>query len=105
MITFKTYQELDQYLKGHTDLCMTRRYLNNAIKDEASFLVKSSKEKGKEAKQKYTKQAQEDYLEEINEYLASDIQITAMSVMGYRRRIHSWAIAGSIKDYIKAQEA
>ena len=107
---FESYTDLEQYLKDHTDLCMVRRYLADQVKEEANFLVKSkgrlTKEEKKQAQADCTKQAQEDYLEDINYYLTSDSpDLTSMSVMGYRRKIHAWAIADQITYYKQSLEA
>lgn len=107
---FKSYTDLEQYLKDHTDLCMVRRYLADQVKEEANFLVKSMgklpKEERLAAVAKCTKEAQEDYLEDINYYLTSDSpDLTSMSVMGYRRKIHAWAIADQITYYKQTLEA
>ena len=106
---FESYTDLEQYLKGHTDLCMVRRYLADQVKEEANFLVKSkgklTKEEKAKAKDACTKEAQEDYLEDINYYLSGDSpELTPMSVMGYRRKIHAWSIAGEIKNYKESLE-
>lgn len=110
MTTFKSYDDLVGYLKGYTDLCMVLRYLLDQVTEEANFLVKSNlparakKEEKKAALLKYMEQAQEDYLEEINTYLETDADLSSMSVMGYRRKVHAWAIADSIKEYRKVME-
>ena len=106
---FKSYTDLEQYLKDHTDLCMVRRYLACQVKEEATFLVKSkgkiTKEEKAKATAECTREAQEDYLEDINYYLTGDCpEITPMSVMGYRRKIHAWSVAGEIKHYKKSLE-
>lgn len=107
---FESFADLEQYLKDHTDLCMVQRYLADQVKEEANFLVKSMgklpKKEQSAARDKCTKEAQEDYLEDINYYLTADSpDLTSMSVMGYRRKIHAWAIADQITEYRKVMEA
>ena len=109
---FKTFAELEEYLKGHTDLCMTRKYLQDRIKEEVSFLVKDYKKKhptidwgpssNKRKALDVVKVAdREDYLEDINYFLLNNELLTHMSVMGYRRKPHAWAIADAIKEFEK----
>ena len=104
MTKFETYEQLYRYLKSHTDLCMTRRYLDTKIKEEVAWYKKENKPTGtkeekKEIELEYKNKAQEDYLEEINEFLLKSEPLTSMSIMGYRRKPHSWAIADAIKEY------
>ena len=110
---FKTFKDLEQYLKGHTDLCMTRKYLQDKVKAEITFLVKDIKSKHPtilwtaeetlHEKQAATAAAQDDYLEDINYFLVKNVKLTHMSVMGYRRKSHAWAIADAIQEFQKEQ--
>lgn len=106
---FDTIEELEAYLKSHTDLCMTRKYLQDRIKEEVAFLVKDAKKKHPTLQRKSSKKeeileeinkaAREDYLEDINYFLLNNVQLSHMSIMGYRRKQHAWAIADAIKEY------
>ena len=106
---FKTYNELEEYLKSHTDLCMTRKYLQDKLKDEIAHNVKDMRKKhptmtwdyssAKDGKEVATEAAKEDYLDDINYFLLNNVQLSYMSIMGYRRKQHAWAIADAIKEY------
>ena len=106
---FDTFEDLELYLKSHTDLCMTRRYLQDRLADEISFLVTDSNKKHptmkwesstkKDILVEINKAAREDYLEDINYFLLNNVQLSHMSIMGYRRKQHAWAIADAIKEY------
>ena len=110
MNSFETFESLENYLKGHTDLGMTLRYLREHVNEEISFLVKdynkkhptiawAKSSKKAEALSTINQAAREDYLEDINYYLQNDESLNHMSIMGYRRKPHAWAIADSIKQY------
>ena len=114
MITFKTFEDLEAYLKDHTDLCMVRKYLQDKLKQEIAFLAKDYKRKHstidwkssdvKQAKKIASDTAKEDYLEDINYFLLNNVTLSHMSVIGYRRKPHTWAIAEAIKEFIRFQE-
>ena len=109
MMQFETYENLIEYLKGHTDLCMTLKYLEEGIKDEEKFLHKDIKRKNstitwtdaerKNKMQAVTNGAREGFLNEINKYLRSNNDLTSMCIIGYRFRHIAWAIANNIKEY------
>ena len=113
MKTFSTFEELEKYLKATTDLSMTRRYLQDKVKGEEEFLVRDYKKKHstiawaskKKADMLATikKTAREDYLEDINYYLVNSENLSYMSIMGYRRKPHAWAVANAIKQYEESQ--
>jgi hypothetical protein len=48
--------------------------------------------------------ARDDYLEDINHFLLNNITLNYMSVMGYRRKSHAWAVAHAIKEYEGCKE-
>lgn len=110
MNSFETFESLENYLKSHTDLGMTLRYLLEHVSEEVSFLVKdynkkhptiawAKSSKKAEALSTINQAAREDYLEDINYYLQNEETLNHMSIMGYRRKPHAWAIADSIKQY------
>lgn len=109
MDKFESYEGLVKYLKGHTDLCMTLKYLKDKVDEEIGWYLKnydkdlSSKER-KDKKGEYQRMAQEDYLEEINFYLSESLPLTSMTIMGYRRKPYAWAIADAIKEYEACKE-
>ena len=79
---------------------MLLRYYQDKIKEETSVLFKmEKKKKGVGNKKQCNVDAKEHYLEEINHFLITNFTPSAMSVMGYRRRPHAWAIADAIKEF------
>ena len=100
MTKFGSYSELETYLKDRTDLCMLLRYLLDCVKEETEVLIEREKELTGKVDEKQNKiDAQEHYVEEINYFIQNDFEPTAMTIMGYRRKPKSWAIADSIKRY------
>lgn len=74
------------------------------IAEETKELYKLDKKENKDKadKMQCEKDAQEHYVEEINYFLLNSVKPTAMTVMGYRRKPHAWAIADAIKEFINA---
>ena len=102
---FNNICELQTYLKKTTDLNAVSNYLRMCIAAEAKELYKMDKKQNKSAanKEQCTKDAEEHYLEEINYFLENEVKPSAMTVMGYRRKPHAWAIADYIKEYKHGQ--
>ena len=105
--TFTTYTLLQDFLKKTTDLTRIYNYLKDVVSEEASILFKKDKKENKETadKKQCVKDAEDHYLEEINHFLVNtNVQPTAMTIMGYRRKPHAWAIAHAITEYRTTNE-
>ena len=106
---FNTFQELQDYFKRHTDLCMTRKYLAERVEEEKQHLRKDIQSKfssikwtelEKQSPEKAVQESAElNYLDEINMFLREDKKITPTCVILYRYRVYAWAIANVIKFY------
>ena len=104
MIKFETFESLEQYLDGHARLRMLSPYLQECVDKESEELFSIEKRVNKlrsraKTSEESTKDAKFHYLEEINLYLETDIELTPMSIIGYRRKQHAWAIATTIKEF------
>tara|TARA_Y100000034_G_scaffold119963_1_gene162284 strand:+ start:540 stop:878 length:339 start_codon:yes stop_codon:yes gene_type:complete len=99
---FDTFDALQDWMDGRPDITNVAEFLRISVDEEAKVLLDYEIETGvrarrcKSALQANRRDAEEHFLEEINEFLQEDTDLTHWTVMSYRRKPKAWAVARAI---------
>jgi hypothetical protein len=108
-----TYSDLEGWLTRtarKADMSAILGYLQDCVEDEMEVLLaeelrsQGRRRSSKKLVAQCRREAQEQYAEEIAEMIEGDVELSAWTVISYRRKPKAWAIAGAIKQRIEREK-